>query len=78
MILPVKFPSDIELIAEESARFRALSSKERMQAIIGILDAGELMLQNSPSAEFLKQYAEAQELAAKIAIQEFIARHVNR
>ncbi len=33
MDLPIKFPSETEVILEEVARFRALSPKERMQVI---------------------------------------------
>ena len=37
MDLPVKFPSETEVILEDVARFRALSPRERIQAIEGLL-----------------------------------------
>ncbi len=37
MDLPVKFPSETEVILEDVARFRALSPAERMLAIRGLL-----------------------------------------
>ena len=40
MNLPIKFPSDTEVILEEVARFRALSPGERIRAIRSILAAG--------------------------------------
>ena len=42
MDLPVKFPSDTEVILEEVARFRALSPAERIRAIRGILADGRV------------------------------------
>ena len=33
MNLPIKFPSDAEVIAEEAARFRALSPRARVQTL---------------------------------------------
>ena len=75
MELPIQFPSDADVIAEEAARFRALSPEERMAVIRGILDAGERLIRLSPNAEFLRQYTEEQELLAQQAFKDFIARH---
>ena len=60
---------------EEVARFRALSPEERLRVIRGILDAGALMLENSPKAAFLREYALQQERDACQAVKEFIKRH---
>ncbi|HVA51112.1 MAG TPA: hypothetical protein VNH11_32525 [Pirellulales bacterium] len=75
MNLPIKFPSDADVIAEEAARFRALSPEQRMEVIRGVLEAGELLLKQSPQAEFLRAYTLEQEELARKAIKEFIARH---
>lgn len=75
MKLPVQFPNDADVISEESQRFRALSSAERIELIRGLLAAGALMLSNSPKAAFLTQYAAEQEIAAERAFKEFVARH---
>ena len=40
MNLPIKFPSDTEVILEDVARFRALSPGERIRAIQRILAEG--------------------------------------
>jgi hypothetical protein len=77
MKLPVKFPSDADVIADEAKRFFALSSAERLQLIRGLLDAGALMLRNSPRSAFLTQYAAEQENASRQAIREFLARHAD-
>ncbi len=75
MNLPIKFPSDVEVIAEEAARFRALSPESRMRSIRGLLAAGALMMQRSPKAAFLREYTLEQEDRAHQAFKEFIARH---
>lgn len=75
MRLPVKFPSDAEVVADEAARYRALSSDQRLAVLRGILDAGWLMLGNASRPEFIRQCAEEQERAAQRAIRDFVARH---
>ncbi len=75
MDLPVKFPSDTEVILEDVARFRALTPSEQLQAIRGLLIAGDRIRQASPTADWAKQHAEEQELLAQRNIREFIARH---
>jgi hypothetical protein len=75
MDLPVKFPSETEVILEDVARFRALSPAERIRAIRGLLNAGDRIRRISPKADWAKQYAEEQEALAQRNIREFIARH---
>src|SRR5690348_9856782 len=75
MNLPIKFPSDAESIAEEAARFRALSPENRLRSIRGLLAAGALMMRRSPKAEFLRDYTLEQENCARQALKEFLARH---
>lgn len=75
MKLPVQFPDDTDVIAEEAKRFSALPSHDRVEVIRGLLEAGQLMIQNSPRAAFLMKYAEEQEIAARQAVREFVARH---
>jgi hypothetical protein len=75
MNLPIKFPSDAEVIAAEAAHFRGLSAQDRMRAIRGLLAAGALMMRRSPRAAFLRQVTLEQEGRARQAIKEFLARH---
>jgi hypothetical protein len=75
MDLPVKFPSETEVILEDVARFRALSPRERIQAIEGLLADGAYLMSISPKADWARQYAEEQKLLAQRNIREFIARH---
>ena len=75
MDLPIKFPRDEDVIAEEAARFRALSPENRMRSIRGLIEAGALMMRASPKAAFLRDYTLQQEECARQAVKEFIARH---
>ena len=78
MDLPLKFPNNADVIAEEAARWRALSPEERMRSFRGMLEAGTLLMQRAPNQEFLREYRlEQRELAHK-AIKELIARHAER
>ena len=75
MNVPIKFPSDTEVIAEEAARFRALSPGSRLRSIRELLAAGALMIRQSPKAVFLREYTQQQEDRARQAVKEFLARH---
>jgi hypothetical protein len=75
MDLPVKFPSETEVILEDVAGFRTLSPEERLECFQGLVNAGELMLKNSPKATWLEEYSEEQERLAQRNIREFLARH---
>jgi hypothetical protein len=75
MNLPIKFPTDAEVIIEEAARFRALSPDNRVRSIRGLLAAGALMMRLSPKAAFLREYSLEQEDRARQAVKEFLARH---
>jgi hypothetical protein len=55
MDLPIRFPSDSDVIAEEAARFRALSPEARMRSIRNLLEAGAWMMRQSPKAAFLEE-----------------------
>ena len=75
MNLPIKFPSDAEVIIEEVARFRALSPEDCVRSIRGLLAAGALIMHQSPKAAFLRDYTLEQENRARQAVKEFVARH---
>ena len=52
--LPVKFPSETEVILEDVARFRALSPRERIRRIRGLLADGRYVMSISPMAAWAK------------------------
>lgn len=75
MELPIKFPSETEVILEDVARFRALPPSERVRAIRSLLRAGDRIRQISPKAAWAAQYTEEQEVLAQDRIREFLERH---
>jgi hypothetical protein len=75
MDLPVKFPSDTEVILKDVARFRALAPQEQFRALRDLLAVGELILQRSPKAAWARQYVHEQKLEERRAIREFLSRH---
>ena len=75
MDLPVKFPSETEVILEDVARFRALSHEDRIRSFRGLLKTAALLARRSPKADWARQYAEEQEILAQKNIREFLTRH---
>jgi hypothetical protein len=75
MGLPIKFPSETEVILEDVTRFRALTQEERMRSIRGLLHTGAYLMQRSPKANWAREYADEQERLAQRLTREFIACH---
>jgi hypothetical protein len=75
MNLPIKFPSDAELIAEEAARFRALTPEQRIEEIREMCRLHEFLLKNSARPEEVVRLLHEEKESERKAIREFIARH---
>ncbi len=75
MDLPIKFPSQVDVVDEEVARFRRLSPEDRLRSIRGLLAAGSLMMQQSQKASFMREYTLEQEFRSMNLIKEFINRY---
>lgn len=75
MKVPIRFPTDAEIIEDETARFRALTLDERTGSILGMVATGARMLGNSPKKDFAQLYASEQREASNNSIREFIRRH---
>ncbi len=73
--MPVKFPTETEVILEDVARFRALSPSERFEVLRGMLRMGDRIRRMSPKTAWAQQYALEQELLAQQNIKEFFKRH---
>ena len=74
MNLPIKFPSDTEVILEEVARFRRLAGGS-YPGHPGHSGRGAFLMSISPKAAWAKQYSEEQKLLERRNIRDFIARH---
>jgi hypothetical protein len=75
MDLPVKFPSETDVILEDVARYRALSPGDRMRSFRSMVDFGARLKRMSPKSAWLAEYSEEQERLAQQNILEFLARH---
>lgn len=75
MKLPIKFPSDAEVITEEVARFRALSPEARVCALNEMFALYQFLASHSTQPEGLARVAQEHEDRGRKAVQEFVARH---
>ena len=75
MKLPIKFPSDLEVISEETARFRALSPEDRVLSLGEMFEVYHFLAAGSPRREALARFACADEERGRKAVEEFTARH---
>ena len=75
MDLPIKFPSDAEVIAEETARFRALSPDERVRTLDEMFHLYHFLMASSARPEALARLARDDEERARAAIADFVAHH---
>jgi hypothetical protein len=75
MKLPVQFPSEAETIREETRRFRALSPENRVRALGEMFRLYHFLLNTSDRPDVLARFAQEEEAAARVSIQQFVARH---
>lgn len=75
MNLPIRFPKDEDVIAEDAARFRALSDDDRLQALGDSFREYEFLLRVSGRPEHLLRLADEEDRLSHVAIREFVARH---
>lgn len=75
MDLPIRFPDEVDVIAEEAARFRALSPEGRLRSIRDMIATGSFLIRNSPKAAALRAVVAEQEDESRQAVREFIARY---
>lgn len=75
MNIPIRFPNDADVIAEEAARFQALSDDAKVGALEECWRVYQFMMANSDRQIELRQLAEEEEGLAQRAIREFVTRH---
>jgi hypothetical protein len=76
MRLPITFPSDADVIAEEAARFRSLSPENRVCTLGEMFLLYRFLQQNSANPDAVAGLAREEEDCGRRAIEEFVARHV--
>jgi hypothetical protein len=75
MDLPIKFPSETEVIREEVARFRALSAAERVGELDEMFELYHFLRTSSGRPEMIDRMADEEERAEREAILNFARRH---
>ncbi len=75
MNLPIKFPRSVEIIAEEAARFRALSPGERVRSLDEMFRLYQFLVKTSGRPGDLARVAQADEERTRMLIEEFVTRH---
>jgi hypothetical protein len=75
MNLPIKFPTDSEVIAEETARFRSLSPENRVHTLGEMFNLYYFLATESGRSAELARLADFDEGCGRQAITEFVSRH---
>ncbi len=75
MKLAIRFPTQIETVTEEVARFRALSADGRIQALGEINRVYQFLLANAVRPDASSQLARDDEDRGRSAILAFMVRH---
>jgi hypothetical protein len=76
MNLPIKFPKDEDVIAEEVRRFRALSPEGQVRELDEMFDVYHFLRTASGRPEVIDRMAADDERSEREAILEFAHRHV--
>ena len=75
MNLPIRFPNDADVIAEDATRFRALSDEERMRSHRDLIGTGAFLLRIGGREAAMRELAGEEARESHAAIKGFIARH---
>jgi hypothetical protein len=75
MDLPIRFPDEADIIAEEAARFRALSGEAKVRALGDCFQDYLFLATASGRKDELDRFAEEEDRLRRQAIQDFAARH---
>ncbi len=75
MNLPIKFPDPADVIADEAARFRALSPEAQVRALGESVRLYQFLRAASGRATQLDADAARTEELGRVSVQEFVARH---
>ena len=75
MNVPIQFPADADVLADEVARFRALSPEKQVRILGEMFNVYRFLEDNAPRPDALAQFAREDEERNRKAIEEFVARH---
>ena len=75
MDLPIRFPSEVEVITGDVARFRALSDEDRVRTLGELFRLYHFLAARSANPEVLARFAREDEERGRTAVEEFARRH---
>ena len=76
MDLPIRFPSEVEVIDEDVARFRELSAEERVLLLDEMFSPLPFLAEQSPKPEALARFARDDENRGRDRrFEKFVKRH---
>jgi hypothetical protein len=75
MDLPIRFPSEVEVIDEDVARFRELSAEDRVLVLDEMFYLYHFLAERSAKPEALARFAREDEERSRAAVEEFVRRH---
>jgi hypothetical protein len=75
MNLPIRFPSNVEVVTEQVARFRALSDEAQVRTLDELFRAYQFLAARAAKPEALAHLASEDEANNRAAIEEFVSRH---
>ena len=75
MDLPIKFPENAEVIAEEAARFRALSPENRVETLGEMFRVYQFLAERSSQPEEQARIIREEAERGRTAVKEFVTRH---
>ncbi len=77
MDLPINFPSQADVIAEEVRRFRMLTPVQQAWAVGEMVRLYHFLVEHSDRPDVAARLADEDEALGRIAITEFAARHAS-
>ena len=75
MDIPINFPSDADVIAEDAARFRALDPDDQVGELSEMVRLYYFLADHASRPEAVVRYAAEDEARGRAAVEEFVARH---
>jgi hypothetical protein len=75
MELPIRFPSEEDVITEDVARFRALSDQDQVRTLGELFSTYHFLAARATKPEAIIGFAIEEEERARRAVEEFVKRH---
>jgi hypothetical protein len=75
MDLPIRFPTDVEVITEEVTRYRTLSNEDQVRTLGELFRLYHFLAARSSKPQAIARLAREDEDRSRAAIEDFVRRH---